>query len=334
LSPGLSVRDALSNLTSVPLPPSLSISVSNESRNQKEPQSQCDVRGHSPPPRPPTAVSVPFSIVPPALPARAGLDSPDQQKSRFPSVLGSLMTLDPFRPCGPLYLSHDSVIIPMGLPASGEILHPDHVSGQSHELPQRFCSTPEQSGTNSLAAERANSAISTQHKASTLDFPGHLEDSPSCLTVGRCDSFGNSYARIPLFLPSQTPIRDPSQNMLLPQGSDLAHDGRRLSQCSPVRCTGQPRTVCPRSDALHTSPLQRVELEVCFDVEEEWPDGTATDAYPPESNHGPPHCQSANLSNDLGREGSEVIPTGFPQAQCDIEPSETSVRAQIYGIVR
>lgn len=248
------------------------------------------------------------------------------------------MTFDPFRPCGPLYIPHGSVLIPMGLTASGEILHPDHVSShlpRSCELSQRFYSKPGQSGTNSLAAERADSAIGTQYKASTSGFPGHSDEPPSYLSVGRCDSPGNSYARIPLFLPSQTPIRDPSQNILSPQGFGLTHEGRRLPQCSPVRCTGQPRTDCPRSDALLKSPLRRVELEVCFDVEGEWPDGTATDACPlmlsaeAESNHGPPHYQSANLSNDLGRKGSvtpEAIPTGSLQAPCGIEPSETLVR--------
>lgn len=249
------------------------------------------------------------------------------------------MTFDPFRPCGPLYLPHGSVLIPMGLTGSGEIHHPDYVSShlpQSHELPQRFHSTPKQSGTNSLTAERAESAIGTQHKASTSGFPGHLDEPPSYLSVGRCDSPGNSHARIPLFLPSQTPLRDPSQNILSPQGPGLTHERRRLSQCSPVRCTGRPRTDCPRSDVLHTSPLRRVELEVCLDVEGESSGGTTIDACPPmlsaeaESNHGPPHYKSANLSNDLGKKGSvthEAIPTGILQGQCDIEPSETSVRA-------
>jgi hypothetical protein len=249
------------------------------------------------------------------------------------------MTFDSFRPCGSLYLPHGSVLIPMGLTDSGEILHPDHVSShlpRSRELPQRSHSTPEQSGTDSLAVEHADSATSTQHKASISSFPGHLDEPPSYLSVGRCNSPGNSYARIPLFLPSQTPIRDPSQNIFSPQGSSLTHEGRGLSQCSPVRCTGQPHTDCPRSDVLHTSPLRRVELEVRLDVEGEWPDGTATDSCPPmlsaeaESNHRPPLYQSANLSNDLRRKGSvthEAIPTGLLQAPCHIEPSETLVRA-------
>ena len=251
------------------------------------------------------------------------------------------MTFDPFRPCGPLYLPHGSVLIPMGLTGPEEILHPDHVSSHPPRfrgLPQRFCSSPELSGTNSLTAERADSAISTQDEASTSPFPGHLDDPPDYLSVGRCDFLGNSYARVPLFLPSRTPIRDPSQNILSPRGSGLTREGRRLSQCSPVRCTGQPRTDCPRSDVLHTSPLRHVELEVCFDIEGEWQDGNATDSRPqmlpteagPNHGHGPSHHQSANLSSDPGREGSvthEAIPTGVLQTQCDIEPSETSVRA-------
>jgi hypothetical protein len=339
LSPGLSVRDALSNLTSVSLPSSLPVSVSNESRSQEEPQSLCDVHGYSPPPRSPTAavhVSGPSRIEPPALPARAGLDSPNQQKSRFPSIPGSLRTFDPFRPCGPLYLPHGSVLIPMGLTASAEILHPDHVSNhlpRSHELPQRFHGPPEQSGTNSIAAERADSAMDARHKASTSVFPGHLDEPPGYLSAGRCNSLGSSYVRIPLFLPTQTPIRDPPQNILSPRGSGLTHG---VSQCSPIRCTGRPRTDCPRSDVLHTSPPRHVALEVCFDIEGEWPDGTVTDTCPPilfaeaESNHGPPHYQSIILPNDLGRKGSvthEAISAGALQVQCDTEISETSVRA-------
>ena len=49
-----------------------------------------------------------------------------------------------------------------------------------------------------------------------------------------------------------------------------------------------------------------------------------------ESNHGPPHYESANLSNDLGKKGDathEAVPTEVLQAQRDIEPSGTSVRA-------
>ena len=99
----------------------------------------------------------------------------------------------------------------------------------------------------------------------------------------------------------------------------------------------------PCSDVLRTSPLRRVELEVSFDVEGEWHDGTATDVRPPtqpaeaESNYGPPRCQSANMSNDLGRKGSvahEVLPMGLLQAPCDIEPTEALVRTLIYETVR
>lgn len=227
----------------------------------------------------------------------------------------------------------------MGLTASGEILHHDHVSDRipkSREFSQRFCSTAEQFGTNSFTTERADSAISIQHEASTLGFPGHLDEPPSDLSVDCCDSLGNPFSKIPLFLPSQAPIRDTLQNILSPQGSGLTHDGGRLSQCSPVRCTGQPRTGCPRSDVLRTSPLRHVELEICFDIEASWPAGSATDACSPmlsaeeESKRGPPHYQSANLSNDPGGKGCvilDAIPTGVLQAQCDIESSETSVRA-------
>jgi hypothetical protein len=334
LSPGLSVRDALSNLTSVSLPPSLSISVSNKSRGPQDPQPLHDGHGCSSPHSSPTAavrVSIPPRIGPPA---QGGLNSPNQQTSR--SVLGSLITFDPPRSRGPLYLPHGAVLVPTELTASGEIFHLDHVSShlsQSHELLQRFYSTPEQPGTNSLVVGDivGDSAISAQHRASTSVYPGHLDEPPSHLSVGRCKPLSKSYAKIPLFLPSQTPIRDPSQDVHSPQGSSLMDEGRILSR-SPIRCTGQPRTDCPRSDLLHTSPLRHVELEVCLDVEGEWPDETTTDTCPrmlsAKSNHGLPHHQSANLPNDLGKKGS-VIHDPIPTGECDIEPVETSVRAEI-----
>jgi len=330
LSPGLSVRDALSNLASVSLPPSLSISVSNESRGPQDPQSLHDSHGCFSPHSSPTAavrVSIPPRIGPPA---QGGLNSPNQQTSR--SVLGHLITFDPSRSRGPLYLPHGALLVPTEPTASGEIFHLDHVSShlsQSYELLQRFYSTPEQSGTNSLVA-RDIVGDSAQHRASTSIHPGHLDEPPSHLS-GRCNPLSKSYAKIPLFLPSQTPIRDPSQDVLSPQGSSLMDEGRRLSRSS-IRCTGQPPTNCPRSDLLHTSPLRRVELEVCLDVEGEWPDETTTDTclrtISTKSNHGLPHHQSANLPNDLGKKGG-VIHDPIPTGECDIEPVETSVRAEI-----
>ncbi len=343
MSPGLSVRDALSNLTSVSLPTSSSNFLSNELRGQREPQALYDDHGHSPHYSSPTAavrVSIPFRIGPPAPPALAGLDSPNQRKLRLPSALGSLIPIDPSRPRRRLYPRHGSVVVPMGLTASGEILHPDHVSShlsRSHELPRRLYNAPELSGNDSRITEDivADSAICTHHKASTSGFPGDLDKPTSHLCIGRCDFLSNSYAKIPLFLPNQTPIRDPSQDILSLEGSSLTHEGGRLSQCSPIRRTEQPRTDCPCSDLLHTSPPRHVELEDCLGVEGEWPDGTATDVCSPtlsaKPSHGPPHYQSTNLSNDLGRKGSithrAMIPTGISQTQCDIEPSETSVRA-------
>jgi hypothetical protein len=339
--------------------------VSNESRGQQETQSLHAGYGYSPPRSPPTApvrVPIPSLIGPSAPPARAGLNSLNQQKSRLPSALGSLIAFDPPRPCGALYLPHGSVLIPMGLTASGEILHPDHVSSshlsRSHELPRRFCGTPEQSGTCPHVAEdiAADSTTSTQHKAPTSDFLD-LGELPSQVSAGRCNSFGNSYAKIPLFLPSQTPNRDPSRDILPPQGSSLTHEWRRLSQGSPIHCSEQSQPDCPRSDHLHSSALRHVDMEVHLGVEGEiplhgsrsvsartfaatnstlplqWPDRPATDACPTmlsaESSHCPPRYQSASLSSTLGKRGSvthEAITTG-PRAQGDTDPSGTSVSA-------
>jgi hypothetical protein len=313
LSPGLSVRHTLSNLTSAALLSTPSNFVSNESQ---EPQPLYHGHGYS-------------RIAPPT---RAGLDSSNQQKSRLSSVLGPFITFDSPRPRGPNYLPHGSDLVPMGLTASGENLHPDAVSShlsRSHELPRQSCGT------------------SIQHKAGASEFPGLLGELPSQLSVGCCNSFGHSYAKIPLFLPSQTPNRDPSQDTLSPQGSTLMHEGRRSAQGSPIHCIRQPQTDCPRSDSLHTSVLRQVETEVQLDVEREislhdstslpartfaatkptlplqWSDGPSTDArLSGESNHELPSYQSVGLTNALGERGNvtdEAIPTVIRQVQCDTE---------------
>ena len=367
LSPGLSVRDTLSNLTSAALSPRLHKFVSNESRDRQEPQSLFDGHGYSPPhehPTPAVRVSIPSPIRPSALPARAGLNLLYQQKLRMPSLMGPFITFDSPRPRGPYYLPHGSVFVPMGSTTSGEILHPDTVSShlpRSHELPRRFCGTPEQSGTNLHVAEdmAGDSTIGIQHEAPTSDFPGLLGDLPSQVSDDRCNSFDNSCVKIPLFLPAQTPNRDPPRDILSPQGSTLTHEGKRLSQDSPIRCIPQPRTDCTHSDPLSTSALQHVETKVHLGVEREiplhdnrslprtfaatkptlslqWPDEPTTDTcLSGGSNHGPPRYQSADLSSAPGDRRSvtrEAIPAEVPQAQCDTEI--TSVRNKTYGVVR
>lgn len=259
--------------------------------------------------------------------------------------MGPCITFDSPQPRGPYYLPHGSVLVSMGLTATGEILHPDTVSShlsRSHEPPRRFCGTPEQSGTNPHVAEDAagDSTTCIQHEASTSDFPGLSGDLPSQVSDGRYISFGNSYAKIPLFLPTQTPNRDP----LDIQGT-LMHEGRRLSQGSPIRCIPQPQTDGTRSDLLHTSALRHVEKEAFLGAERDiplhdnesspgtfvateptlllqWPDEPTTDCLSGGSNHGPPRYQLADLSNASATH--EAIPAEVPQAQCDIEP--TSVR--------
>jgi hypothetical protein len=267
--------------------------------------------------------------------------------------MGPFITFDSPQPRGPYYLPHGSVLVPMGLTTSGDILHPDTVSShlsRSHEFPRRFCGTPEHSGTNPRVAEdmAGDSTLSIQHEAPTSDFPGLLGDLPSQVSDGRCNSFGNSYLKIPLFFPAQTPNRDPPRDILSPQGPTLTHEGKRLAQGSPIRCIPQPRTDCTRSDLLHTSALGHVETEVHLGVEREiplhslprtfaatrptlslqWPDEFTTDTcLSGGSNHGPPRYQSADLSNAPGERGSatrEAIPAEVSQAQCDTEI--TSVR--------
>lgn len=341
---------------------------------QQGPQSLYGCCGRSPsdsPCTPAVRVSISSLIGPSASPAQTGLDSPDQQKSQLSSLLGSGL-FDPPQPCRPLYCPRDSVLVPMGSAASRENPHSDasHLSGhlsRSREISPRCCGTLEQCGINPHVTEdvAADSTTGAQHRVSASDFPFHLAQLPSQLSTDRRDLFNNPHAKTPLFLPSQTPNRDPfNQDILSPSVSNLTRERRYLSQDSPMRHVKQPHTDCPLSDTFHTSAFQHVETGVHLDIEgatsydsrslpastfttsespipPPWPDGVTTDACPrmppAESTHGPLHHQSASFSNILGKSGRithEAIPLGVSRAQSDIEPSEASVRAQTQGIIR
>ena len=369
LFPGWSVSDILSGFTSVTLPQSTSTFVLGELRGRQGLHSAYDAYD-GPRCSPPQSTSIaavlvpnPSLIGPSAPPARTGLDSPDQQKSRLP-VLGSVMTYDPPRRRETLY-PHGSVLIPMGLTASQENLRPDtghepsHLS-LFHQTPQRFGDTTEPSGTIPHVSEdtATDSTAGPQYELLPSEFLTCPAQRPSQLSAGRYNSFGNTYAKIPLFLPSQTPIRDPSVQDVSSPSSGLTSEGTTTSQGRRICRTETDR---PHFDPVHSSVIKRVGMDVHFEVggmirlrdgrtiltrtltassspsPPQWPDEPTTDGCPQvlfaESNNWPRYAGLPEMAGQKGGVTHEAIPTVLSQAQGDIVSNETSVRVRAQGIL-
>ena len=266
------------------------------------------------------------------------------------------MTYDP-RPRETLY-PHGSVLIPMGLTASQEDPHPDTGHGLSHlspfhQTPKRFGDMTEQSSTIPHVSEdtATDSTAGPQYELLTSGFLTCPAQRPSQLSVGRFNSFGNAYAKSPLFLPSQTPIRSPVQDISSPSPG-LTPEGSSTSQGSRMCYTGDPHTDRPHSDSMHTSVIQRVGV---FEVDgvirlrdgrtlltstltsrppspPSWPGEPATNGCPQvlsaESNNWPPCAGLPEIAGKTGSVTHEAIPAVFSQAQGAIVTNETSVRVQ------
>jgi len=342
--------------------------VLDESRGRQELQPVYDGSRHSPPQSTSTAaVLVPHSSLfgPSAPPARTGSNSPGHQKSQL-SVLGPVMTYDPPRHHETLY-PHGSVLIPMDLTASQENPRPDtehepsHLS-PFHQTPRRFSDTTEQSGTIPHISEdtSADSTAGPQYELLTSEFLTWPAQRSSQLSAGRYNDFGHTCARSPLFLPSQTPIRDPSVQDISSPSSGLTPECSSTSQGSRICCTGQPHTDCPHCDPVHTSVTQHVGMDVHFGVDgafrlrdgrtlltrtltsrspspPQWPEEPATDGCPQvlstQSNNWPPCAGLPEIAGQKGGVTHKAIPAVFSQTQGDIVSNETSVRVRAYGIL-
>lgn len=273
------------------------------------------------------------------------------------------MTYDPPRPRETLH-SHHSVLIPMSLTSSQESLRPDasHEPSQPplfHQTPQRFGDTTEQSGTIPHVSEdtATDSTAGPQYELLTSEFLTCPAQRPRQLSAGRYNSsFGSTYARIPLFLPSQTPIRDPSVQDISSPSSGLTPEGSGTSQGSRMCCTERPHTDRPHSGPAHMSVIHDVGMDVHFEVDgvirlrdartlltrtltasrspspPQWPDEPATDSCPQvlaaESNSWPPSAGLPEIAGQKGGVTQEARPAVISQTQRDIVSNETSVRVR------
>jgi hypothetical protein len=376
LSPGWAVCDLLSGLTSVALLPAISELNDSESCRQQDPLSGYRIRGHSSPhsastPAVRTLVPCLFGTSATLSHDRVEPDPPDTFKPPPRSGVGSSITPVPPRPRGPLTSPHDNVFVVTGSEDPQEKLHLDKAYVSNHlsrpyELSPRHCDTPELSCTNSYLAEdlATNFATGAQYKEPISDLSVHLGQLPSPFSTALSDSSGSTYAKIPLFLSSQTPNRVPS-----PQASSLTHEDQSSSKASPMRSRGNSHNNHPCSDPSHTSALQDVDTGIHLGADEdifsllgrslptpyltapklplslEWPDRLGTNACSQtpsvdQPNRGPSRYQSTDFpdSSEKRRESSgsgcithEAILSWVSLAQRDLPPSETPVRIQNMG---
>ena len=279
------------------------------------------------------------------------------------------MTPGPPRPHVPLDPPLDSVLVMVGSEVLKENLHLDtarvsHHLSQPYEFPPRHCNTPAPSCTNSYSAENLIPDLTTGAKYKEYtDLSVHLAQLPSPFSTGQSNHLGSPYAKIPLFLPSQTPNRIPSSpGILSTQPSSLTLEAMR--QASPMHSRGKLHKNHSRHEPSHTSVLQNVDTEIHLNAEEgissvdsqsppatcvmasrlpfslEWSDRFGINACPQtpsvEPNHGPPRYQLEERREVLGSGciTHEAIPSEVPPAQRDLGPSETPVRVQNCGIVQ
>jgi hypothetical protein len=376
LSPGWAVSDLLSGLTSVANLPAISEFDESESPRQQDPLSGYPVRAHTSPHS--TSTLAVCALVPSLVGTSATISDsvwpapPDTTKEPASSSLGLSVIISPPRPRRLLASQDDSVFVVVGSDAPHESLHVDtayvsHRSSRPHEVPPQHLDAPGLSVTNSRSTEdlAANIATSARYKEYTSNLSGHLGQLPSPSSI---PSSGSTSSNVPLFLPSQTPNRNPSsQDSLSPQASITTHEGESSSKATLMHSKGKPHNEHPGSDLSHTPTLQCVHDGIhlsgeghissfhdisfssrCLTASKsplslEWPNRFGINACPQTPSTEPnerPRYQSAGYPNSLdkrrGSSGSgclthEAIPSGFSLAQRDLAPSEIPVRGQILG---
>ena len=210
---------------------------------------------------PPVRVPISLLIGTSVSPMRAGQDPPDQLEPSFSP--GSGPTNTPGLPHLPRTLYPRPEV---GLHAIGSKLSnsdfgtnqvPGHLSGPSEPS---FVS-PGLPVVHSHSAG-ADSAILSPQYTGASDLPVFLGQLPSFSPAGCCDLFDNARAKIPLFLPSQTPNRDSSPRNTI---SSQASTGVQNERKSPLSASPQHSRAVPHSDHPHPGPLRTSALKT-FDA--------------------------------------------------------------------
>lgn len=292
---------------------------------------------------------------------RAGQDPPGQLEPSFSPGLEPTITSDPLHLHRALYLRPE-----VGLDAIGSKLldgnfnfgisqTPRHLPGLYEDPPHSFVS-PGLSVVHSLSAGAASAIDSPQYEGAS-DFPVLLGQLPSFSSAGCCDIFD---AKIPLFLPSQTPNRDlsPRNNLSLQASAGLQNERTSPLSTSPQHSRAVSRSDHPHAGPLCTSVLQNFDannLEEAISLHDGrslhstkfttpkltmslWLHELGSDAprTPTPLNHGPLRYQSAERSGSLRKRdwlgsGCATNETKSPKAlhaRGDSRQGEIPVRVQ------
>lgn len=329
LYPKWSAYDLLSRVACVTHPRTLSFTASGileTCRQQDRLPSGNDVFGtlsqHSTS-VPPIRVPISLLIGTSASPMRAGQDPPDQLESSLSSGSNTMTT------SGLLHLPRSLYLRPeVGPDAIGSELSkgnfdfgtnqaPRHLSGPYEATPRSFVS-PGLSVVHSHSAG-ADSAIYSQQYKGASGLPVLLGQLSSFTSASCCDLSDDSCAKIPLFLPSQTPNHDSS-----PKDTRLQDERTSSLSSSPQRSRAMSHNDQPHTGPLRTSALQNAGaniLEEAISLHDDrslhatrftipkpamspWSNELGSDNRPRTSaqlNHGPPRCQSAERSGSLGK---------------------------------
>jgi hypothetical protein len=178
---------------------------------------------------------------------RVGQDPPGQLGPSFS------LSSEPTITSGPLHLPRTEV----GLDAIELKLSEGNFDFGTNQVPRHLAGPYEPSVSPGLSvvyshSAGADSAIDSPQYESASDFPVFLGQLPSFSSAGCCDLVDNSCAKIPLFLPSQTPNRDLSpRNTLSSQASADLQNGRT----SPLSTSLEHSRAVSHSDHSHAGPL-------------------------------------------------------------------------------
>jgi hypothetical protein len=360
LYPNWSAYDLLSRVACGTQPRTLSFTAPNILETYR--QSGNDVVSGTPSARstsvPPVRVPISLLIEASVSPMKAGQDPSDQLEPSFLSGLEQTITSSPFHLPRSLYFHPEVGLDTMGskLLSSkfGTNQVPGHLSGPCKGTPYSFISPglligPSHSG-------GADSAIPTQQYMGTSDFPVLLGLLPNFSSPSCCDLSDRSRAKIPLFLPSQTPNRDLStRDTLSSQASSLQKERTRTLSARPHRSRLASRNNYSHVGPLCGSALQNIDannLEEAISLHDgrsfhatrfttpkpaksPWPIELASDDHrtPAQLNHGYPSYQRPGALGKRDRLGSgcatdKTTCSKDSHARGDSGPGETPVRVQ------
>jgi hypothetical protein len=196
---------------------------------------------------PPIRVPISLLIETSVSPMKAGQDPSDHLESSFSSGSDQTIISDPLHPPRSLDIHPEAELEAIGSKPSTFDLGTRHLSGP-YEVPLRSFASPVLSIVRPRSAG-ADLAMDAQQYKGISDFPVLLGQSPIFSSGSCCDLSDSPRAKIPLFLPSQTPSRDfPPQGFLSSQASGSNE------RTSPLSVQSHSR-VLPHNDYSHVSPL-------------------------------------------------------------------------------